>query len=75
VVTTLVALYSLGVLVGLIVTDDRWPTRVLLSVLWPLGPLAFVIVVSGLTIVAIGLWPLIVLPLLAGLGTLAYLLA
>lgn len=74
-ITILVALYSIGVLVGLVATDDRWPTRLVLSGLWPLGPIAFVLVLSGLTIVAVGLWPLVMLPLLTALGALVYLMA
>lgn len=71
----LLALYVLGALVGLAATDDRWPARLVLALLWPVGPAAFVLVVSVLTIVAVGLWPLVVLPLLATLAGLAYLLA
>lgn len=39
------AIYLAGVAIGLWRTDDRWPTRVLLAALWPIGPLAFVAVV------------------------------
>jgi hypothetical protein len=40
--------YAAGVLVGLVRTDARWPARVGLSLLWPVGPLAFLITVAGL---------------------------
>lgn len=40
------AFYLAGVIVGLWRTDGRWPTRVLLAVLWPIGPLTFVVVVA-----------------------------
>jgi hypothetical protein len=43
---TVLAIYLAGVAIGLWRTDDRWPTRVLLSLLWPIGPLAFVVVVA-----------------------------
>ena len=42
---TTLAVYLAGVAVGLWRTDAPLPTRVLLAVLWPIGPLAFVIVV------------------------------
>jgi hypothetical protein len=40
------AVYLAGVIVGLWRTDGPWPTRVLLAVLWPIGPLTFVVVVA-----------------------------
>jgi hypothetical protein len=40
------AVYLAGVAIGLWRTDDRWPTRVLLALLWPIGPLTFVVVVA-----------------------------
>ena len=43
---TVLALYLAGVAVGLWRTDARLPTRLPLAVLWPIGPLAFVIVVA-----------------------------
>jgi hypothetical protein len=39
-------IYGVGVAVGLWRTDARWPTRVLLAVLWPIGPVAFVVTVA-----------------------------
>ena len=45
-------IYVVGVLVGLIVTQGGAGTRVALALLWPLGPLAFVITVTGLLVVA-----------------------
>ena len=44
--------YAAGIIVGLVRTDGRWPTRIGLSVLWPLGPLAFIVTVATLVIVA-----------------------
>lgn len=40
------ALYLAGVAIGLWRADGPWPTRLLLALLWPIGPLAFVIVVG-----------------------------
>jgi len=40
------AIYLAGVVIGLWRTDAPAPMRLLLAVLWPIGPLAFVIVVA-----------------------------
>jgi hypothetical protein len=45
---TALAIYLAGVAIGLWRTDAPLATRVLLAVLWPIGPLAFVIVVATL---------------------------
>ncbi len=39
-------IYAAGVAVGLFATDARPLTRVALSLLWPLGPLAFVTTIA-----------------------------
>jgi hypothetical protein len=70
--TTLLALYAAGVAIGLAGTDDRVTKRVLLALLWPLGPAAFVIVVSGLALVAVALWPWRLLPVAAAVAALIY---
>ena len=38
--------YALGVVIGLLRIDARWPARLALAFLWPLGPLAFVVVIA-----------------------------
>ena len=43
---TILAIYLAGVAIGLCRTDAPWSTRVLLALFWPIGPLAFVIVVA-----------------------------
>ena len=43
---TPLAIYLAGVAIGVWRTDAPLPTRLLLAVLWPIGPLAFVIVVA-----------------------------
>jgi hypothetical protein len=48
----MLGVYLVGVVVGLIATQGGPGTRLLLAVLWPLGPLAFVITVTGLLVVA-----------------------
>lgn len=46
------AIYLAGVLVGLLATQGGVATRLALALLWPLGPLAFAITVTGLLVVA-----------------------
>lgn len=40
------AVYAAGAVVALWRTDAGWPTRIALALLWPLGPLAFLITVA-----------------------------
>ncbi len=51
-------IYGLGVAAGLVLTDAKPVLRVVLSLLWPLGPLAFAIVVSGLLLASLVAFPL-----------------
>jgi hypothetical protein len=47
----MLGVYLIGVVVGVIATQGGPGTRLLLAVLWPLGPLALVITVTGLLVV------------------------
>jgi len=40
------AIYGAGVVLALWRTDASWPTRIALALLWPIGPMAFVITVA-----------------------------
>ena len=40
------AVYGAGALVALWRTDAGWPTRIALALLWPIGPLAFLVTVA-----------------------------
>ena len=62
--------YVVGVLVGLIATQGGVATRIGLALLWPLGPLAFVITVAGLLVVAAIAFPVFGLILAAAIGAL-----
>lgn len=55
------AAYAAGALVALWRTDAAWPTRIALALLWPIGPLAFLVTV----VVLLGA-SLIAFPLVAG---------
>lgn len=51
-------IYGLGVAAGLVFTDAKPALRVVLSLLWPIGPLAFVTVVSGLLLASLVAFPM-----------------
>jgi hypothetical protein len=51
-VRALLTIYLMGVLVGLWRTDGPPATKLTMALLWPIGPLAFVVTVSGLVIAA-----------------------
>ena len=50
-------IYVVGVAAGLVFTDARPPARVALALAWPIGPLAFVTVVTGLLVAALYIFP------------------
>jgi hypothetical protein len=62
------AIYLAGVAVGLAMMRDPLPSRLAIALVWPLGPIAFVIVVTILAFAAAVLWPVSVLGMLALLG-------
>ena len=64
----MLAVYLVGVIVGLMATQGGPATRLVLAVLWPLGPLAFLITVSGLLVVAAIAFPVFGVILAAGLA-------
>ena len=66
------SIYLAGVALGLIVMRDRWPSRLLTAMVWPLGPIAFAVVVCVLLLAAAALWPLPVLGAAALLGLTAW---
>ena len=57
--------YLAGVAVGLAVMRDPLPARLLTALVWPVGPIAFVLVIAVLLAVAAILWPLLMLGLIA----------
>ena len=52
-VRALLTIYVAGVLVGLWRTDGPLAVRMMLALLWPIGPLAFAVTVSGLLLAAV----------------------
>ena len=67
-----VIVYALGVALGLAVMRDPWPARVATALVWPLGPIAFVLVVTLLLVVAAILWPVLTLGSVAVIGGLLW---
>lgn len=66
-VPVLAAVYGVGVVWGLIAADAPLLKRIALALLWPLGPLAFVLTLLLLLLVAP--YALIRFPSSAGAGT------
>lgn len=50
-------IYALGVLIGLLAMRDRLITRLVTAALWPIGPATGLLVVCGLLLVSLVLWP------------------
>jgi len=67
--------YALGVLIGLAVMRDRFVPRLVTALLWPIGPITAIVVVCGLLLVAVILWPMLMLVSAAVIGGAVYLLA
>ena len=51
-------LYIGGVVVGLLLTDGRPIERLTLALLWPIGPLAFLVTVAILVVAAAIVFPM-----------------
>jgi hypothetical protein len=60
----LVIVYLAGVMWGLVATDARPFERIALSVLWPLGPLAFTVVIAILLAASLIAFPRVSVPAL-----------
>ena len=68
----ILAIYLAGVLIGIAVIRDRWPARLGLALVWPLGPIAFFVVVAVLLVAAAILWPIAILGATALVGVAAW---
>lgn len=66
--SAIAAVYLIGLAIGLGVMRDPWPVRIVTAIAWPLGVLAFVVVLAILSMAAIYLWPV---PILATLAAVA----
>ena len=61
-------IYLVGVALGVAFTDARPLTRVAIALAWPIGPAAFVLVVSLLLVAALYLFPVFGAVAAAGAG-------
>jgi len=57
--------YVAGVVWGLLMSDARPLERVVLALLWPFGPLAFVVTITILLAASVIAYPLVMVPALA----------
>jgi hypothetical protein len=52
-------IYAAGVAAGLVFTDARPAGRLALALLWPIGPLAFVVTITTLLLAALVIFPVV----------------
>lgn len=52
-----ILIYVAGVVVGLVFTDARPLARAALALAWPIAPLAFVTVITGLLLASLYIFP------------------
>ena len=69
---TLLTIYVIGLLIGLVVMRDPIGPRLATALVWPLGPVAFIAVLTILIIASVALWPVTVLGLAAVVGALVW---
>ena len=60
--------YVVGVVIGLVAIDGGPATRIGLALAWPLGPLAFLVTVAGLLVVAAIAFPVFGVALAAAIA-------
>jgi hypothetical protein len=68
----LVAIYVAGIAWCIMMSDARPAERVTLALLWPLGPLAFVVTVIILLVASVIAYPLVVVPVLTVVAVLCW---
>jgi hypothetical protein len=66
------AVYVAGIVWCILVSDARPAERVMLALLWPLGPLALVVTVSILLVASAIAYPLVVVPVLTAMAVLCW---
>jgi len=69
---TLLTIYVIGILIGLVVMRDPIGPRLATALVWPLGPVAFIAVLTILIIASVALWPVTVLGLAAVVSALVW---
>lgn len=66
--TAIEIVYVVGVMIGLLATDGGLGSRIGLALAWPLGPLAFLVTVAGLLVVAAIAFPVFGVGLVAAVA-------
>jgi hypothetical protein len=56
-VNVLILIYVAGIGLGLLMIDARPPVRIGLSILWPIGPLAFIVTIAILLVASLIAFP------------------
>lgn len=56
---SVLTVYAVGVVIGLVMTDARPLARLAIAALWPIGPLAFAAVICTLIVTAAVVFPLV----------------
>ena len=69
---TLLTIYVIGIVIGLVVMRDPIGPRLATALVWPLGPVAFIDGITILVIASAALWPVTVLGLAAVVGALVW---
>jgi hypothetical protein len=64
----LVAVYVAGVVWCLVISDARPAERFTLALLWPLGPLAFVVTVAILLVASLIAYPAVMVSVVIAIG-------
>jgi len=67
-----VVVYVAGVVWGLLMIDARPLERVTLAVLWPLGPIAFIVTITILIVASALAYPIVGVPLLMAIALLCW---
>jgi hypothetical protein len=73
-VAVIAIVYVAGVLWSLLKSDARPAERVVLSLCWPLGPLAFLVTVAVLLAASVIAYPLVMVPVVAVFAVLCWVL-
>ena len=63
-------IYAVGVLWCLLLSDAKPGARLVLALLWPIGPLAFVVTLTILIGAAVIAYPMVMVPLAAAVAAL-----
>ena len=72
--TAALIVYVVGVVVGLLRVDASPVTRLVVALLWPVGAIAGVVTISGLVLMAMVMFPVLGVAVVAGAAVMWWLL-